>query len=104
MGIDRVTVVDPNDLKETERVIKEELAAAAPSLIITRRPCALLKSVKHKSPVKVDPDKCRSCKACMKIGCPAVSMSTGKAKIDPTLCVGCGLCGQMCKFDAISEG
>ncbi|MBQ5330489.1 MAG: indolepyruvate ferredoxin oxidoreductase subunit alpha [Oscillospiraceae bacterium] len=104
VGIDRVTVVDPNDLKETERVIKEELAAAAPSLIITRRPCALLKSVKHKSPVKVDPDKCRSCKACMKIGCPAVSMSTGKAKIDPTLCVGCGLCGQMCKFDAISEG
>ena len=104
VGIDRVTVVDPNDLKETERVIKEELAAAAPSLIITRRPCALLKSVKHKPPVKVDPDKCRSCKACMKIGCPAVSMSTGKAKIDPTLCVGCGLCGQMCKFDAISEG
>ena len=84
-------------------IIKEELAADAPSVIITRRPCALLKTVKHKPPVKVDPDKCRSCKACMRIGCPAISMSTGKAKIDNTLCVGCGLCTQMCKFDAIEE-
>ena len=103
VGIDRVRVVDPANLAETEAVIKEELAADAPSVIITRRPCALLKTVKHKPPVKVDPDKCRSCKACMRIGCPAISMSTGKAKIDNTLCVGCGLCTQMCKFDAIEE-
>ena len=103
VGIDRVRVVDPNDLAETEKVIREELAADAPSVIITRRPCALLKSVKHKPPVFVDPDKCRSCKACMRIGCPAISMSTGKAKIDDTLCVGCGLCEQMCKFDAILD-
>ena len=103
VGIDRVRVVDPNDLNETEKAVREELAAKEPSLIITRRPCALLKSVKHKPPVSVDADKCRSCKACMKIGCPAISMSTGKAKIDNTLCVGCGLCAQMCRFDAISE-
>ena len=101
VGIERVRVVDPNDLAETEKVIREELEAKAPSLIITRRPCALLKSVKHNPPVKVDADKCRSCKACMKIGCPAISMSTKKAKIDDTLCVGCGLCEQMCRFDAI---
>ena len=103
VGIDRVTVVDPNDLAETERVIKEELSVKAPSVIITRRPCALLKSVKHNPPVWADPDKCRSCKACMRIGCPAISMSTGKAKIDNTLCVGCGLCSQLCRFDAILD-
>ena len=103
VGIDRVAVVDPNDLAETERVIREELAADAPSVIITRRPCALLKSVKHRPPVWADPDKCRSCKACMRIGCPAISMSTGKAKIDTTLCVGCGLCSQLCKFYAILD-
>lgn len=103
VGINRVTVVDPGNLAEVESALKTELAADEPSVIITRKPCALLKTVKHKAPFTVDPDKCRSCKACMKIGCPAVSMTTGKAKIDNTLCVGCGLCTQMCKFDAIKE-
>lgn len=102
VGIDRVTVVDPSDLAALEKTIKEELAAKAPSVIICRKPCALLKTVKHKPPFKIDEDKCKSCKACMKIGCPAISV-TGKAKIDNTLCVGCGLCTQMCKFDAIKE-
>lgn len=104
VGINRVTVIDPNDLEQTERVIKEELAAKEPSLIITRRPCALLKTVKHNPPVKVDREKCKGCKACMKIGCPAISMKDGKAAIDETLCVGCGLCEQMCKFGAICKG
>ncbi len=103
IGINRVTVVDPGNLSEVEAVIKTELAAEEPSVIITRKPCALLKTVKHKPPFKVDADKCKSCKACMKIGCPAISMTGGKAKIDNTLCVGCGLCTQMCKFDAIQE-
>lgn len=102
VGIDRVTVVDPSDLTALEKTIKEELNAKAPSVIICRKPCALLKTVKHKPPFKIDEDKCKSCKACMKIGCPAISV-TGKAKIDNTLCVGCGLCMQMCKFDAIKE-
>ena len=102
VGIDRVKVVDPSDLAALEKIIKEELAAKAPSVIICRKPCALLKTVKHKPPFKIDEDKCKSCKACMKIGCPAISV-TGKAKIDNTLCVGCGLCTQMCKFDAIKE-
>lgn len=103
VGINRVTVVDPGNLAELESVIKTELDAAEPSVIITRKPCALLKTVKHNPPLKINTDKCKSCKACMKIGCPAISMADGKAKIDNTLCVGCKLCSQMCKFDAIEE-
>lgn len=103
VGIERVTVIDPSDLKETESVIRRELDADAPSVIIARKPCALLKTVKHKPPFIVDNDKCKGCKACMKIGCPAISIINGKAQIDKTLCVGCNLCTQMCKFDAISE-
>jgi len=101
LGIERVRVVDPYDLKATEAVIKEEVAVNAPSVIISRRPCALLKYVKAKPALKIDKEKCRSCKACMRIGCPAISMKDGKAQIDATLCVGCGVCEQLCAFDAI---
>ena len=103
MGINRVRVVDPYDLDECDKVLKEELSAQEPSVIISRRPCALLKYVKHNSPIYVNPDKCKSCKACMKIGCPAISMKD-KAVIDPTQCVGCGVCTQLCKFDAMEGG
>ncbi len=103
VGIKRVTVVDPYDLEQCDRVIKEELAANEPSVIISRRPCALLKYVKHKAPLVVDADKCVGCKACMKIGCPAISIVDGKAKVDGTQCVGCGVCEQLCKFDALKE-
>lgn len=101
IGIRRVRVVDPHDLKATEEVVREELAVNEPSVIITRRPCALLKYVKHNPPLKVNRDKCRSCKACMRLGCPAISMVDTKAQIDATQCVGCGLCEQLCKFGAI---
>ncbi len=101
IGINRVRVVDPYDLAETQRVILEELAAQEPSVVISRRPCALLKYVKHRGPIQVDADKCRSCKACMKIGCPAISIQNGKAVIDNTLCTGCGVCAQLCKFGAL---
>lgn len=101
MGINRVRVVDPYNIAECEAAVKEELEVAEPSLIISRRPCALLKEVKHNPPLVVDQDKCKSCKMCMKIGCPAISMKGGKAKIDATLCVGCGVCSQMCKFGAL---
>lgn len=96
MGINRVRVVDPYNLAECDAAIKEELAAAEPSVIISRRPCALLKTVKHKPPLKVDADKCIGCKSCMKIGCPAISMKNGKAVVDQTQCVGCGVCSQLC--------
>ena len=101
MGFDRVRVVDPYNLAECDKVLKEELAVEAPSVIISRRPCALLKYVKHEAPLKVAADKCVGCKACMKIGCPAISIKNGKACVDATLCVGCGVCQQMCKFDAL---
>lgn len=103
LGINSVKVVDPYNIAECEQVLKEELAKDEPSVIISRRPCALLKEVKHEKPLIVSQDKCKSCKMCMKIGCPAISMKGGKAKIDETLCVGCGVCTQMCKFDAINK-
>ena len=103
VGIKRVRVVDPYDLAQCDAAIKEELAANEPSVIISRRPCALLKYVKHKAPLAVDADKCVGCKACMKIGCPAISIVDGKAKVDATQCVGCGVCEQLCKFGALKE-
>ena len=99
VGINSVRVVDPYDLAECDTVIKEELQKEEPSVIISRRPCALLKYVKHAGPIKVNTDKCIGCKSCMRIGCPAVSIIDGKVKIDNTLCTGCGVCSQMCKFD-----
>ncbi len=104
LGIRRVRVVDPYDLKMCEDAVKEELAAVEPSVIISRRPCVLLKYVKPKKPLTVETDRCRSCKKCMKLGCPAISMKNGKARIDTTLCVGCGVCSQLCAFGAIGGG
>ena len=101
VGINRVRVVDPYDLAACDAAVKEELAAKEPSVIISRRPCALLKYVKHPGPISANPDKCVGCKSCMKIGCPAISVVDGKAVIDNTLCTGCGVCGQLCKFDAL---
>ena len=100
MGFERVRVVDPYDLEACDKALKEELEAEAPSVIISRRPCALLKYVKHNPPLTVDKDKCKGCKLCMKIGCPAVSMRDGKAHVDTTQCVGCGVCEQLCKSGA----
>ncbi|MBQ4566112.1 MAG: indolepyruvate ferredoxin oxidoreductase subunit alpha [Oscillospiraceae bacterium] len=101
LGIERVRVVDPYDLKQCESVIREELSVDAPSVVISRRPCALLKYVKHAPALRVDPDRCVGCKMCMKIGCPAISIAAGKAKVDNTLCTGCGICQQLCKFSAL---
>lgn len=101
VGIPNIAVVDPNDLENTRAVIARELETEGPSVVISRRPCALLKYVKHSPPLKVDKEKCRSCAMCMKIGCPAISMKDNKATIDFTQCVGCGVCKQLCKFGAI---
>ena len=100
VGIRRVRVVDPYDLAACDTAVKEELAADEPSVIISRRPCALLKYVKPKPPLEVDTAKCVGCKSCMKIGCPAIAMREGKAHVDNTLCVGCGVCQQLCPVDA----
>lgn len=101
MGFERVTVVDPYDLAGCDRVLKQELAVQEPSVIISRRPCVLLKYVKHEKPLKVDCGKCVGCKSCMRLGCPSISIRDGKAVIDETLCVGCGVCRQLCRFGAL---
>ena len=103
IGIGRVKVVDPYNLKECDQVLKEELAAEEPSVIISRRPCVLLKNVKPQPALQVNPDKCIGCKACMRIGCPSISFRDGKAVIDHTTCVGCGVCQQMCPKEAIER-
>ena len=100
IGINSVRVVDPYNLDECEKAIKEELTKNEPSVIISRRPCVLLKYVKPKKPLSVNKDKCRSCKRCMKFGCPAISFRDGNAVIDKTLCIGCGVCAGLCPFDA----
>ncbi len=101
VGINNVFVVDPYNLDECYTTIGEALSLNAPAVVISRRPCALLKTVKHNPPLKVNKDKCKSCKMCMKIGCPAISMKDGKAEIDFTQCLGCNVCSQLCKFGAI---
>ncbi len=101
VGVDRVRVCDPFDIKEFEKVVKEEVNADEPSVIIAQRPCALLKSVKYTGKCKIDADACRNCKMCMKLGCPAITIKEGKVVIDATQCNGCGLCINVCPFSAI---
>lgn len=102
VGIDRITVADPFDVDNFEKVVKEEVNAEEPSVIIAQRPCALLKTVKYSGHCKIT-DKCRKCKACMRLGCPAISVDGDGVKIDETQCNGCGLCVGVCKFGAIEK-
>ena len=94
-GIERVRVVDPQDMRAVEAALREELAVDAPSVIIARRPCMLLKYVKPNPPLAVDAAKCVGCKSCLRIGCPAISFRDGKASVDETICVGCA-CASRC--------
>ena len=102
VGIERVVVADPFDLKNFEKVVKEEVEADEPSVIIAQRPCALLKTVKYTGHCKIG-DNCKNCKLCMKLGCPAISVKDGKVCIDETQCNGCGLCINVCPFGAITK-
>ena len=102
VGINHVTVCDPFDVKAFEAVVKEEVNREEPSVIIAQRPCALLKKVKYIGHCKVT-DKCRKCKMCMKLGCPAISLHGGNITIDTTQCNGCGLCINVCPFEAIEK-
>ncbi len=103
LGIRDVKVIDPNNIKEMEEGLRDSLSRKEPSVIISRRPCVLLKEVKKDTYFVIDSEKCRSCKACMQIGCPAIHMENGKACIDTTLCTGCDLCSKMCRFDCIER-
>ena len=102
VGVDRVKVVDPFDLDLFEKVVKEEVASEEPSVIIAQRPCALLKKAGYSGSYVIN-DKCKNCKMCMKLGCPAISITKNGPKINDTLCVGCGLCPHVCKFGAIEK-
>lgn len=102
VGINHVTVCDPFDVKAFEAVVKEEVNREEPSVIIAQRPCALLKKVKYIGHCKVT-DKCHKCKMCMKLGCPAISLHDGNITIDTTQCNGCGLCINVCPFEAIEK-
>lgn len=104
VGVSRVFVCDPYELKELSGLVARELEIKEPSVIIARRPCVLIPEIKAKTaaPLFIDHEKCMGCKKCMGIGCPSISFADKKATIDVTLCVGCGLCTQMCGFGAIS--
>ena len=102
VGIEHITVCDPFDVKKFEEVVKTETEREEPSVIIAQRPCALLKSVKYVGKCKIT-DKCKNCKMCMKLGCPAITLKDGKVVIDSTQCNGCGLCINVCPFNAIEK-
>ena len=101
VGFNRVRVVDPYQLAEVDKVLKEELVAEEPSIIISRRPCVMIKGTVHNPPLVPNTDKCIGCKACMQIGCPAIAVRNKKVSIDATLCIGCKVCTQMCKFGVL---
>ena len=100
VGVKRIVVADPFDVKNFEKVVKAEVEADEVSVIIAQRPCALLKGVKYIGKCEVS-DKCKKCKQCMKLGCPAISLVDGNVIIDKNQCNGCGLCMNVCPFDAI---
>ncbi len=102
LGVEYVTVADPFDLKNFEKVVREETARDELSVIIAQRPCALLKGVKYSGHCTIT-EACKNCKACMKLGCPAITASEGSVKIDATQCNGCGLCLNVCPFNAIAK-
>ena len=103
LGIEHVCEVDAFDQAELERIIKEEVVRDAVSVIITKAPCALLKGIKFPNKCRPLPDKCKKCGACLRPGCPALTKNEdGTISIDETMCNGCGLCKQLCKFDAIN--
>ncbi|MDO5416307.1 MAG: indolepyruvate ferredoxin oxidoreductase subunit alpha [Lachnospiraceae bacterium] len=103
LGIEHVYEIDAFDTEGLEKLLKEETAREAISVIITKSPCALLKTTIPKGKCSIDPEKCRKCGLCLAPGCPAMRKdSEGRAVIDEVMCNGCGLCMQRCKFDAIS--
>lgn len=103
IGIERVRVADPFDIKEFDKIVKEETNADEPSVIISQRPCALLKSVKYDGPLRINKDKCKNCKMCLKIGCPAIVDMGDHVEVNEALCVGCMLCTELCNFNAFEK-
>ena len=104
IGYEKILIVDPQDLKAMDAAVREAEASEVPTAIICRRPCLLIKRIKHDTGLcVVDTDKCIGCKMCQKVGCPALSIVNKKSSIDPIQCVGCTVCAQVCPVGAISR-
>ena len=104
LGYKTVKVINPNNLKEVEETIDEAEASTEPFAIVTKSPCVLIKGLPpFKEKCIVDRDKCTKCKMCLKVGCPAIFFKDGKAYIEQSMCIGCEVCMQVCKFDAIGK-
>ncbi|MFO7937590.1 MAG: indolepyruvate ferredoxin oxidoreductase subunit alpha [Kiritimatiellia bacterium] len=102
-GIRRIVTINPYDLENTIDVLRDELSAGEPSLIVSRAPCILKEKSGIGLPFTVDQDKCRQCKACLKLGCPAIEFREDEVRINTKLCTGCGMCAQTCRFAAITR-
>jgi indolepyruvate ferredoxin oxidoreductase alpha subunit len=99
LGVERVEVVDPYNIEVTKQVLKEVLNYEGPSVIISKRPCALLVD---RGVVREVTEECTSCGVCTKIlGCPAIVMTAGGVEIDIMLCRGCGVCETICPHNSI---
>ena len=103
-GYKNIFIADPQDLKAMQAAVDGALASEEPAAIISRRPCLLIKRIKHDIGLcAVDRDRCIGCKKCLKVGCPAVMIRDGKSSIDAAQCVGCTVCAQVCPVGAISR-
>ena len=103
-GYKNVIIVDPQDLAAMEKAVQDAVNSEVPAAIITRRPCLLIKRIKHNiGKCSVNTDKCIGCKRCLGVGCPAVIVENKKARIDRDQCVGCTVCAQVCPMGAISR-
>ncbi len=103
LGIRRIRTIDPYDLKETERILGEEINSDEASVVVSRRTCALLCRDQWEEPYRIDPELCRMCRRCLNLGCPAIELTPdgNSIRINELLCIGCGMCEQVCPFKAI---
>lgn len=109
MGIkeENIREIDPYNMEENKEAVEAAIKASEPFVIIARQACALIKEVVRERKdfyCQVDQDKCKKCKTCLRIGCPAISMKNNIVSIDRNMCNGCSVCLQVCPFDAIERG